>query len=141
MGMYQAASRSGDGVRILQRSLQPFWYRLYETIAPDTYTDEWGNVVESGEQTVGYSAPVQMYAHISPASGASDVEMFGNLDNYDKVIVTADMTCPIDENSVLYIDTTPTETDGEWSAYNYIVRRVARSINSISIAVRKVEVS
>lgn len=128
-------------MRILQRSLQTFYYRLYETIAPQTYTDEWGNVVESGENPVGYAAPVEMQANISPASGASATEQFGTLDNYDKVIVTSDMTCPIDENAVLYIDTAPVIKDGEYSPYDYVVRRVARSINSISIAVRKVDVS
>ena len=85
------------------------------------------------------------------------------MDNYDKVIVTRDMDCPIDENSVLFIDKdveygeavtidyVPRETvlgDDEANPvtvevplYDYIVRRVAKSLNSISIAVRKVDVS
>lgn len=129
-------------MRILQRSLQTLYYRLLQSgITPITTVDEWGNVLESGENSVSYGPPVEMQANISPATGASVTEQFGNLDNYDKVIVTADMTCPIDENSVLYIDTTPKKTDDVWSAHDYIVRRVARSINSISIAVRKVDVS
>ena len=68
-------------------------------------------------------------------------EQFGALDNYDKVIVTSHMDCPIDENSVLYIDTTPVKVNGVWSPHNYVVRRVAKSLNGISIAVRKVDVS
>ena len=61
--------------------------------------------------------------------------MFGGLENYDKVIVTDWMDCPINEQTVLWIDKTP--NDGE---HDYIVRRVARSLNSISIAVSKVKV-
>ena len=130
-------------MRILQRGKQVLWYRLYQGIAPDTYTDEWGNVVEAGENNVTYGSPVKMVANVSPASGASIEEQFGNLDNYDKIIVTDDMDCPIDENTVLYIDSTPAidYATGEYNHYNYVVRRVAKSINSISIAVRKVDVS
>lgn len=129
-------------MRSLQRNEQQFWYRLYGSeTTPITTTDEWGNTVETGEYNVGYGEPVAMSANISTASGASITEQFGNLDNYDKVIVTADMTCPIDEYSVLYIGIDPVQSDGVWSAHNYVVRRVARSINSISIAIRKVDVS
>lgn len=122
-------------MRNLQRNTRTFWYRLYTNVDPIETTDEWGNTVETGEQSMGYGDPVQMSANISPATGASITEQFGNLDNYDKVIVTADMSCPIDENTVLYVDTTPPEP------YDYVVRGIARSLNSISIAIRKVDVT
>ena len=48
-----------------------------------------------------------MLANISQATGQSNTEQFGNLENYDKVIVTDDLNCPIDENSVLFIDKEP----------------------------------
>lgn len=131
-------------MRILQRSLQKFYYRLYNgEPTPITTTDEWGNVVETGEYVTGYAAPVECKANISPASGASITEQFGNLENYDKVIVLSDMTCPITETTVLYIDTPPVydETTGDYGPYDYVVRRVAKSINHIAIAVRKVDVS
>lgn len=122
--------------------MQTFHYRLYASVTPETTTDEWGNSVETGESTLTYGSPVEMKANISPASGVSMTEQFGSLDNYDKVIVTGDMNCPIDENSVLYIGITPTydETNQVWSPHNYVVRRVAKSINYIAIAVRKVDV-
>ena len=114
-----------------------FYYCLYSDKIP--IVDEHGN--ETGENQVVYAAPVGMYANISPASGAAQTEQFGNLENYDKVIVTRDMDCPIDENSVLFIDKEPEYSlDGD-PIYDYTVRRVAKSLNSISIAVRKVNVS
>lgn len=131
-------------MRALQRNQQTLYYRLYgNVITPIETVDEWGNTLETGEYSTGYGDPVKFKANVTPASGANITEQFGNLDNYDKVIVTADMTCPIDEQSVLYIDKTPIQDDvtGAWSAHNYVVRRVARSINSISIAVRKVDVT
>ena len=127
-------------MRILQRSIQTFWYRLYDDSGDEIMYDEYGN--EIGYK-VGYADPVERSASISPATGSSNVEQFGDLDNYDKVIVTADMTCPIDEQTVLYIDEPPVldESTGQYSPYDYVVRRVARSTNNIAIAVRKVSVS
>ena len=124
-------------MRNCQRNQTTFWYRLYNP-SPAPIVDEWGN--ETGEYTVAYLDPVQFKANISPARGEAQVAQFGDLDNYDKVIVTADMTCPIDENSILYIGVEPVETDGVWSSHNYTVRRVAKSLNQIAIAIRKVDV-
>lgn len=111
----------------------PFYYALYSRTEPRT--DDEGYL--TGEDKIFYHTPV-LYkrANISPATGRSDTEQFGQFDNYDKVIVTSDMSCPIDENSVLWIDDTNTR-----HAYDYVVKRVARSLNGISIAVAKVKSS
>lgn len=45
-----------------------------------------------------------MEANISPAAGYAQIQQFGQFISYDKVIITDDMTCPIDENAVLFID-------------------------------------
>ena len=81
-----------------------------------------------------------MLANISPASGAAQVEQFGQFVSYDKVIVTDDMSCPISEDTVLFVDKEP-EYGGEKPLYDYVVKRVAKSLNSISIAISKVNVS
>ena len=57
------------------------------------------------------------------------------------MIVTDDLLCPIDENTVLFIDKEPGYTEDGTPLYDYIVKRVARSLNSISYAVSKVSVS
>ena len=127
-------------MRNCQRNGKTFYYRLL-TSSASAITDTDGN--ETGEYETTYADAVEARANISAARGVSALEQFGNLENYDKVIVTTDMTCPIDENTVLYIDTVPVkdETTGEYNAYDYVVSRVARSWNVISIAVRKVDVS
>lgn len=126
-------------MRNCQRNQTTFWYRLYNP-SPAPLVDEYGN--ETGEYAVGYLDPVKCKANISPAKGESQIAQFGDIDNYDKVIVTADMNCPIDENSVLYvgIGQPVLSEDNEWSKHNYIVRRVAKSINQIAIAISKVDV-
>lgn len=124
-------------MRTLKRNQRLFYYCLYQGKEP--ITDEYGN--ETGETRVTYAEPVQMMANISPATGNSNTEQFGNLDNYDKVIVTDNLDCPIDENSVLFIDKEPEHnTEGD-PMFDYVVSRVAKSLNSVSIAVSKVAVT
>ena len=134
-------------MRTSQRNKRPVWYCLY--LGETEQTDSDNNY--TGEMATNYATPVKLNCNVSPATGQSDTEMFGNLTDYDRVIVTEWVDCPIDENSVLFVDKTPTDvpvpgsdppatvksTDG----YNYIVRRVAKSINSVSIAIKKVEVT
>ena len=50
------------------------------------------------------------------------------------------MDCPIAEDTVLFVDKNPEYKDGK-PLYDYIVKRVAKSLNSISIAISKVNVS
>ena len=163
------------------RNDRPFWYCRFKTdrkpgdaaiagIAVSGITvvgdseeninyviDEYGH--QTGERILTYYDPVACFANISPASGQTGAEIFGSLEGYDKVLVTRDMDCPIDENTVLFIDKEPEyaevqtyELDDEsdqdtmvLKTYrqpmnDYIVKRVAKSLNVISIAIRKVEV-
>ena len=94
---------------------------------------------ESGESGVTYEDPVKIMANVSPATGESQIALFGSLDNYDKVIVIDNIDCPIDENTVLFVDKSP--DNGSSTEYDYTVFRVAKSLNSVSIAVSKVKVS
>lgn len=123
-------------MRIMARNKRKFYYALYDNKTPIT-----ADGYETGEYQVNYAEPVCMMANISAATGTSQVEQFGNFISYDKVIVTDDMSCPIDENTVLFIDKEPEEDNDGNLIYDYIVRRVAKSINSISIAISKVTVS
>lgn len=123
-------------MRALRRNKQLIFYCLYAGKVPVVDAD--GN--ETGEQEITYGVPVEMYCNVSPATGTNDVEQFGNDLDYDKVIVTDDIDCPIDETSVLVVDDVPVYENGTVN-YDYIVRRVAKSLNSVSIAISKVKVS
>lgn len=123
-------------MKLMKRNLTPVHYCLYSERIP--LTDD--NGYETGEYKVGYGEAVQLMCSVSPATGYAQAEMFGNLESYDKVLITDDMTCPIDENTVLFIDKAP-EFEGGKPKYDYTVRRVAKSLNAISYAVSKVKVS
>lgn len=123
-------------MRVLERNKRAFWYAPY--LHKESIVDEYGN--DTGEYRLIYGDPIQMRANISAATGYAQAEQFGNQLSYDRVIVTDDMECGIDENSVLCIDVLPAYDGGDL-LYDYIVRKIARSLNSISIAISKVDIS
>ena len=127
-------------MKSLKRNCQPIQYALFE--GKYDLTEESADAWETGEHGVLYSAPAELKdCTISPARGTVLTELFGNLDSYDQVLITHDMTCPIDEQSILFIGIPPTSDPATGAyMYNYIVKRVARSLNNIAYAIRKVEV-
>jgi len=124
-------------MRCLERNKTLFYYANF--VEQQDMTD--GDGYESGEKRTLYTPPAVYRANVSPATGNSSVEQFGNSLQYDKVIVTDDLSCPIDEHTVLCIDVPPVVDDDGNLIFDYIVKKVARSLNSVSIAVSKVEVT
>lgn len=123
-------------MKIMERNKQTFWFCQFLGTAP--IEDEDG--YETGTQTL-YSEAESFRANVSAASGAVQLQQFGNFTEYDKVIVTGDTTCPIGEETVLFLDKEPEYDEDGKPLYDYIVKRVARSLNAVSIAVAKVSVS
>lgn len=128
----------GDWMRTLERNKVDFHYALYAGNQP--ILDDSG--YQTGEYEISYGNPVSIQGNISAARGETVSRQFGEDIAYDKVIVLDDPASPIDEFSVLWIDTTPVIGQGGTTEtpYDYIVKKVARSINSVSIAVSKVNV-
>lgn len=124
-------------MRCLERNKKCFYYALFDS--KDPVKDEDGNF--TGEYTINYKAPVHMKANISPVIGEAQADLFGSDVDYDRVIVVDEPCCPIDEYSVLCIEITPDYDEEGNLIYDYIVKKVARSINSVSYAVSKVKVS
>lgn len=134
-------------MRCMTRNKVDFYYALFVKKTP--IIDEYGN--KTGEFEIIHSNPVKYSANISAAKGETETRQFGENLSYDKVIVVDDVDLPIDEYSILWVDKTP-ELDGEGKLtvdsegnaivpHDYIVKKVAKSLNSVSIAISKVEVS
>lgn len=134
-------------MRTMGRNKTPFWYALYKGKSP--VEDEYGNT--TGEYEIERENPVRFYANISAAKGETSTRQFGESEGYDKVIVMDASAPPIDEYTVLWVDTPPAldadgalllNEDGEvLTPHDYIVKKVAKSLNSVSIAISKVVVS
>lgn len=172
-------------MRGLRRNKRKFWYCLYKdtnkpgssalageaiagiTIVGDSvpeenfFLDE--NGFETGEIVSRYRPAKSMSAMVSSTSGQVQAEPFGTYEDYDRVIVTAWTDCPIDENTVLFLDKEPEyeeiqNYDFEESktlfgddtitpriciqpVYDYRVTRVSRGVNGARIFVRKAAVT
>ena len=119
-------------MRDLRRNLSTIYFKLYE--GQEEIMDKWGNPTGSPVNKYG---PLQT-AHlcVSPNKGSSETEMFGSLEDYDRILTTSRTDCAIDENAILWLDGQP--TDGP---HNYIVKRKAPWKNSVAYAIKRVTVS
>ena len=126
-------------MRCMARNKSKFYYAKY--IGETEIIDEEGNRI--GEYEISYSNPNECFGNVSSAQGEMQSRQFGESESYDKVIVLDDRDAPIDEHSILWVDTPPLlNEDGTTDTpYDYTVRRVARSLNGVSIAIKKVDVN
>ncbi len=119
-------------MRALERNKRVLYYALYK--GKTALTDEYGNM--TGEYAVQYSPPVQMDMNVSAARGTTELEQFGVDVPYTHTTCTCDMDCPIQEDTIIWFNADP-----ESDPHNYVVVKVAKSINSIVYALREVNVS
>ena len=134
-------------MKCMERNKVRFFYALY--MGKQEITDEYGNA--TGQYEVTHSSPVECYGNVSAAKGETQSRQFGENEAYDKVIVMDNEAPGIDEYSVLWVDTLPElDKDGHLAVndegevitpYDYIVKKVARSLNSVSLAISKVKVN
>lgn len=133
-------------MKTMARNKSKFYYALYEGKVPKK--DEYGNA--TGEYDVIHGKPLGFMANISAAKGETTTRQFGESESYDKVIVLDSDAPSIDEYTILWIDMAPqVDKDGALSVnddgevitpHDYIVKKIARSLNSVSIAISKVNV-
>lgn len=112
------------------------YYALYSDKVP-VYDDE-GNPTFETEQ--GYEQPVEFKANLSAGNSSADEESFGNNVQYDRIILTHDMTLPIDENSLIWVKNKPKYiglvADPKSADYE-VAASPLDSLNVLRIAVRK----
>ena len=120
------------------RNKATFYYALYT--GQNELIDEYGNA--TGQYSVTYGNPIKTLGNVSAAQGEMQTRQFGERESYDKVIVLDDVNTPIDEYSILWVDALPLlNGDGSTDTpHNYVVKKVAKSLNSVTIAISKVTV-
>ena len=125
-------------MRTLARNKIRIFYANYRS--KTQLKDEYGNL--TGEYEISYTNPIAVCANVSAARGEATTRQFGDDESYDRVIVLDDPRLPIAVTSILWIDTPPeiAEDGSTNTPHDYIVKQVATSINSVSIAVSKVNV-
>ena len=124
-------------MRCMARNKTTFYYALYT--GQNEIVDEYENA--TGQYSVTYGDPTMVLGNVSAAQGEMQTRQFGDSESYDKVIVLDDVNTPIDEYSILWVDTPPYLDGGSTETpHDYVVKKVARSLNSVSIAISKVSV-
>ncbi|HIW86613.1 MAG TPA: hypothetical protein IAA48_08985 [Candidatus Eubacterium faecipullorum] len=113
-------------MRDLKRNQSEIWYSL---AVPDGGTDKNGNKV------LTYEEPVAGRFSLSTNKGEASMEAFGRNVDYDREMTTHDMKCPINEHTRIWIGTDKDKP------YNYIVSKVAPSLNCIRYALKQVTTS
>lgn len=125
-------------MRCMRRNQTQVYYALMN--GRNELRDESGYF--TGEEQISYGNPISLKANVSAAMGETNTRQFGEQEAYDKVLVVDDALCPIDEYAVLWVDTMPIikkdkSTD---TPHDYVVTKVARSLNVASYAIAKVKV-
>ena len=151
-------------MRDSKRNQCKIWYALRNVISEK---DAWGN----DKDVTTYGAPKELKIGVSANKGEVEAQAFGADVRYDRVMITHDMSCPIDEYTHLWIDETSIIDNAirtVWSegdtifinekgsvikadegnisvsatkAHNYEVAAVSKSLNCIRYAIRRVNVS
>lgn len=125
-------------MRALERNKKKVFYANFTGIT-DIY-DEDG--LFTGEKEATYTSPVETKLNVSASRGEAYIDLFGTDLNYTNTIVS-DTDLGIDEHSILWVDKEAYQTTSTTSVitpHNYIVVSVAKSLNNIVYAIRKVEV-
>ena len=130
-------------MRAQKRNKQEFWYANFVEKRPVVQADESGNEVLTGEWETVYTIPFKTEGNISAAKGETETRLFGESLDYDRVIFLDVPNTLINEFSIIWADTFPVFNEHGMNPvpHDYVVKRVARSINSVLIAISKVDVS
>lgn len=115
-------------MRLLDRNKRRIWYAQYqgrEELVEDGLV--------TGQYNTVYTAPTEIAANVSPARGSTEVRQFGDELDYDRVIVIESPSFVADEYTRWWIDKNPVD-----SAHDFVTAAVARSLNHVSYAVRRV---
>lgn len=113
------------------RNKRPIYYSNFKKTE---YEEKDGK--KTGKKKITYDNVKTVYGTVSTPTGNATIEMFGTDIDYDKIVVLDMTSIDINENSVLWIDV----AYGENVAYDYIVKRVIRNRNFLTVGVRKVDV-
>lgn len=123
-------------MRNLKKNQQKLYYSIYVGRVPVLDSEGY----ETGDYETDYTAPVSFSANISAGRGDAQNEVFGKELDFSRTISTTDMICPINEHSLIWIETEPVlKLDGTAdpdSADYTVATRPAKSLNSIMIAIK-----
>lgn len=116
-------------MRSVQRNKQTIYYATYK--GSTEVVDEYGNA--TGEFVLQYNSPQPLKINVGvPKRGDITLERFGLNENYQRVLATTDMNCPLDIDTIIWIGIPTTKP------YNYVVKKILPSLNQLLIGLEEV---
>ena len=122
-----------------------FWYSNLIRGEDEPVLDEHG--LMTGELQPKYTTPTPLRAALSEsiglnnltAQGVAELRAYGITTNYTHRMITEDMNCPLDEESIIWYDVNPGD-DPYTVPYNFRVIRVSKTLNYKMYYLRQVDV-
>lgn len=133
-------------MRTLNKNKQKMQYSLYLGELPiyEKWIDNDGieHLIDTGEKKPTYSEPIVFYGSISMSGGESESVEYGlNLADYGAILVVAKGMLPIDETSLIWLNSEPRfEKDGtvDKTSADYSITKVSPSLNVDKYVLKKV---
>ena len=137
-------------MRNLKKNKQKLYYSTYTGQITEYYTDDEGNIIYDeidGEEIprikgerAAYNKPVLFYANISAGKGTAREEVFGKDIDFNRTITTTDLSLPINELSLVWIESKPKylpdgTVDPDSADYK-VAAKPASGLNSLVIALK-----
>ena len=129
-------------MKLLSRNKQTIYYRNYVSSESVEVTDEYGNVLETGEYDKTYGEIHAIKAYVKSAIGTNTAEPFGDFTDKRRTIYVNKRVSDMNEYSQVWIGISPTpdEQGRPTVPHNFNVLGVARGLNHTRVAVVAVEV-
>lgn len=118
-------------MRLLKRNKRTIYFAGVSSVS--VQYDEYGN--ETGAPLITYTAPVSADMVLSGVSGEEPFQPFGIGAGYSLIGVTDDMACPIDEESIVWVNVSTS------TPHDYEVVGVSKTLNAVKYALKEVSVS
>lgn len=137
-------------MRSIKKNQQKLWYSTYADQIVIYQRDKNGDIVYDeidGEkypiiiaEKAGYNKPVFFHANVSAGKGTAQEEVFGKDIDFTRTISTTDLALPIDELSLVWIESEPKYledgTVDPGSADYKVAAKPAKSLNQLMIALK-----
>lgn len=129
-------------MRLLERNKQTVYWRNLEGASVITTTDDFGNILETGELDKTYGEVKSARLYVKSAIGMNNAEPYGDFTSKQRTIYALPQEADIDEFSILWIGKDPMVVNGEPTVpHNFTVDGVSHGLNHIRIAIRQVDVN
>lgn len=115
-------------MRMLNRNKRLIWYA--PLIGEERVVDSDGNI--TSEKRLVYGEPHAARVNVSSERGEYVTALFGDIMEYDLVIVCSELALPIDESAAIWVRASPD------AASDYRVVRISESLNGKTILIRRV---